>query len=99
MRLFLLAFYILGLITFGIFIHEGIHWIQYPNLENKTICFFGRSDAFAYLISTEVIQYVSIKDKENIRFKDELQANIAMFAFMFYGMIYLYYNIEIIDDD
>jgi len=44
-KILLLGFTLFGIIMATIFIHEGVHWLQY-NEEKKEICFFGKGISY-----------------------------------------------------
>lgn len=58
--------YIFGVISLSIFVHEGVHWIQYNTVEEKQIYFFDdnalEEGKIAYLDTKDEMLFLTNKE-------------------------------------
>jgi len=64
MRYLLLLTFIIGNLLIGIFIHEFVHYIQYNEIEGKSIVFFKEDMPLAYVDTGDIIIYEKNNNKE-----------------------------------
>lgn len=89
MKLFILIMFATGVLFTGIFIHEGIHWLQYSDIEEKQICFFGYGK-IVYL--NPISHIIWLTDEEH--FKRELEAHLFSTVFFIFAIIYGFKHIK-----
>jgi len=71
MRWIILIGYLFGVFTGGVFVHEGVHWLQYNDIEHKRIVWFDKG-YLAYLDMPD--EQVWVTDEQHDKL--ELEANL-----------------------
>lgn len=87
MKILFMFFYIFGVISSSIFVHEGIHWLQYNYIQDKQICFFDsyalQQGKLAYLDMKNDVVFLSSKEF-NLR---EIEAWLGTIVIVLIGIL------------